>query len=167
MPWVDDPTKTSCLVSVKPLESERYLYVDPLDRGPEKLEGERRYAQALGIPYFVGDRSLYPGSLFAQLEYLAEAAILPRNHPWYSTLNRFLDAHGGEIALNPLIEISERLRKDFHATAQQATFLLNHIQWNQYVDCDLSMPVKTSMPPRPGGRKLKKALRVSIQGDYQ
>lgn len=143
MPWVDDLTKTCCLVSVKPLESERYLYVDPLDRGPEKLEGERRYAEALGVPYFLGDRSLYPGSLMGQLEYLADAAVLPSSHPWHSTLNRFLDAQGSEIAANPLIEICDRLRKDYHATDQQATFLLNHIQWHQYVDCDLSMPVKT------------------------
>lgn len=167
LPWVKAHAQACCLVSVKPLESERYLYIDPLDRGPEKLEAERRYAEALGVPYFVGDRSLYPGPLFSQLEYLADAAVLPRSHPWRSTLNRFLDAQGSEIAANPLIEISDRLRKDYHATDQQATFLLNHIQWHQYVDCDLSMPVKTSMPPRPGGRMLQKTLRASIQGGCQ
>ncbi len=167
LPWVSDPAKACCLVSVKPLESERYLYVDPLGRGPEKLEGERRYAQELGVPYFVGDRSLYAGPLFAQLEYLAEAASLPRNHPWSATLNRFLDAQGNEIASYPLCDVRDRLRKDYHATAEQATFLLNHILWNQLVDSDLSMPVKTSLPPRPGGRRLQVALRASIQGDFQ
>jgi len=164
MPWIDDRTKASCLVSVKPLESERYLYVDPLDRGPEKLEGERRYAQDLGIPYFVGDRSLYPGPLFAQLEYLSEAARLPLNHPWSATLSRFLDTQGNDIASYPLCDVCDKLQKDYRATTEEATFLLNHILWNQLVDCDLSIQVKTSLPPRPGGRSLQTSIRSSIQG---
>ncbi len=167
LPWITTPAKACALVSVKPLESERYLYIDPLDRGPEKLEAERRYAQALDVPYFVGDRSLYPGPLFAQLEYLADAAVLPLTHPLSSILNRFLDSRGDEMSLYPLIEISERLQKDYRTTAEHGTFLLNHIQWNQIVDCDLSLPIKTSLPPRPGGRHLQAAIRSSIQRGIQ
>ncbi len=167
LPWVKTHAKACCLVSVKPLESERYLYIDPLDRGPEKLEAERRYAEALGVPYFVGDRSLYPGPLFSQLEYLADAAVLPRNHPWFITLGHFLSKYGNDIFSYPLEDVRERLRVDFSATTEQSTFLLNHMLWNQIVDCDLSLPIKTSMPPRSGGRKLQEVLRASIQGGYQ
>ncbi|TNC99124.1 MAG: Uncharacterized protein FD121_362 [Gallionellaceae bacterium] len=164
LPWIITPAKACCLVSVKPLESERYLYIDPLDRGPEKLEAERRYAQAIEVPYFLGDRSLYPGPLFAQLEYLADAAVLPCNHPWSATLGRFLSKYGTDISTYPLVDVSERLKVDYDATTEQAAFLLNHILWNQLVDCDLSLPIKTSLPPRPGGRNLQSAIRSSIQG---
>lgn len=167
LPWVNTPAKACCLVSVKPLESERYLYVDPLDRGPEKLEAERRYAQAIEVPYFLGDRSLYPGPLFAQLEYLADAAVLPCNHQWFTTLGRFLNKYGTDISTYPLVDVSERLKVDFDATTEQAAFLLNHMLWNQLVDCDLSLPIKTSLPPRPGGRNLQSAIRSSIQGGIQ
>lgn len=167
LPWVKTPAKACALISVKPLESERYLYIDPLDRGPEKLEAERRYAQALDVPYFVGDRSLYPGPLFAQLEYLADAAVLPSRHPWFTTLGRFLSKYGNDISTFPLEDVSERLRVDYSATTEQAAFLLNHILWNQLVDCDLSLPIKTSLPPLPGGRSLQAAIRSSIQGDAQ
>lgn len=163
LPWVKDPTKTACLVSVKPLESERYLYVDPLDRGPEKLEAERRYARALNIPYFVGDRSIFPGPLFAELEVLAEAATLPPSHPWANTLNRFLDAYGHDIPAYPLCDAITRLQKDFGASSDQSAFLLNHMLWHQIVDCDLSMPVKRTLPPRPGGKKLQAAIRTSLE----
>jgi len=167
LPWIITPAKACCLVSVKPLESERYLYIDPLDRGPEKLEAERRYAQAMEINYFIGDRSLYPGPLFAQLEYLADAAVLPCNHPWSATLDRFLSRHGADLSAYPLLDVIERLRVDYAATADQAAFLLNHILWTQLVDCDLSLPIKTSLPPRPGGRSLQVAIRSNIQGGIQ
>lgn len=164
LPWVEIPAKACCLVSVKPLESERYLYIDPLDRGPEKLEAERRYARAIDVPYFVGDRSLYPGPLFAQLEYLSEAAVLPNSHPWSLTLNRFLSKDGLEAPRYPISEVRERLQVDYRAPLEEATFLLNHILWNQLIDCDLSILIKDSLPPREGGRRLQHALRTSLEG---
>lgn len=163
MPWVVDPAVACCFVSVKPLDSERYLYIDPLDRGPEKLEAERRYAKALRIQYFVGDRSLYPGPLFSQLEFLAEAAILPANHPLAAVLGIFLDSHEDEISSNPIVDSIDRLELDYKVTRDQATFLLNHMLWNQIVDCDLSKPIKNTLPPQPGGRRLRTAIRESIE----
>lgn len=164
LPWVENPAKACCLVSVKPLESERYLYIDPLDRGPEKLEAERRYAQALGVPYFIGDRTLYPGPLLAQLEYLSEAAVLPDSHPLALTLNRFLSRHGREVSSNPIKDVTERLWKDYQATSEEATFLLNHMLWNQLIDCDLSVHINESFPPQEGGKLLKNALRLNLGG---
>jgi len=60
LPWITSPQRRSTLVSIKPLQADRYLHIDPLDRGPEKLEAERRYALQLGVHYTVGDASLYP-----------------------------------------------------------------------------------------------------------
>ena len=164
MPWVKDPTRNSCLVSVKPLESEQYLYVDPLHRGVEKLEAERRYAKELGIPYFIGDRSLFPGKFFANLEYLAEAAMLPQQHPWQTTLQRFLDMEAGDLSSYTLYEIKQRLDKDYGTPDGASTFLLNHMLWHQMIDCDLSYPINVSGAARPGGRRLRAQLRKSIEG---
>lgn len=162
--WIDSPEKSCTFVSVKPLESERYLYIDPLDRGPEKLEAERLYAKNLNITYFVGDRSQFPGYIFGQLENLAECSVLPHNHPWQKTLQNFLDAKGHEIAAYPLTEILRRLQKDFRASLHEATFLKNHMLWNQILDCDVSQPIRPHLPAHPGGRNLRAAIRENLQG---
>jgi hypothetical protein len=165
LPWVLDFKKATSFISVKPLKSERYLYVDSLNRGIEKLEAERRYAAQLGIPYFIADRSLYPGHLFANLEHLAKAAVLPENHPWYSTLQKLLDKHIEILKIEPLFSIRERLIKDYKCTVDQANFIQNHILWNQYIDCNLLHPLKNSEPPKKGGWAFKQAFRSTLEGD--
>lgn len=164
MPWVPDIKKSTCLVSVKPLSSEKYLYVDPLQRGVEKLECERRYANQLGINYFVGDRSLYPGPIFSQLELYSDAAKLPIHHPWYHTLQSFLERHGDAAQNEPIENILGRLKTDYNCRPDQANFIKNHILWNQLVDCDISVNLKESLPPRKGGRALRQAIRNSLEG---
>ncbi len=165
MPWVDDITRATCFISVKPLASEQYLYVDPLNRGVEKLECERRYSQQLGINYFVCDRTLFPGPIFANLEMLAPAAHIPNNHPWSNLLNTFFDRHHDELEINPIKYISERLVKDFKCEESAASFIKNHILWNQFVDCDLSKHIKDSMLPIKGGKQLVQSLRSSLSGN--
>lgn len=164
MPWVSDLKKSTCLISVKPLTSEQYLYVDPLHRGTEKLECERRYAKQLGISYFIGDRTIYPGPIFSQLEFLADAAMLPATHPWSYILHRFLDHHGDALQNDPLQSIREKLITDYKCSPMQATYLKNHILWNQLVDCDLSVNLKESHPPKKGGLALIQAIRNSLAG---
>lgn len=166
LPWVANDQNACCLVSVKPLGAERYLYIDPLDRGPEKLEAERQYALSLGVPYFVGDRSLYPGDLFGQLEWLAKAADLPENSPNHIRLERFLDQYAGEASDLPLLESRHRLEKDFDATTNEAKYLVQHCLWHQHIDCDLSRDIDMRVSPRPGGRALQAALRQMLtKGD--
>lgn len=164
IPWVDKESPGCCLVSVKPLESERYLYIDPLDRGPEKLEGERQYAQSLDIPYFVGDRSLFPGDLLGQLEWLADAAVIPVGHPWQDRVQNFLDRCGADLGNYPLMESSIRLQKDFGATKREADYLVQHCLWHQLIDCDLSKYIDMAACPKPGGRRLKAAMREFLVG---
>jgi hypothetical protein len=78
--WLPPERVSAALISVKPLNSDQYTGdVDPVSRGPEKLEVERRYAKELGFAYFVADRSLYPGALLGQLELFISAAHLPRS----------------------------------------------------------------------------------------
>lgn len=163
LPWIKDISCATCFVSVKPLDAERYLHIDPLHRGSEKLEGERRYAAQLKIPYFIGDRSLYQGPIFPQLEWLAEAAVLPTEHPCSKSLQRFLDAHGNNIQSYPLNEIRERLVSEFRVTANQSLFLQNHMIWHQVIDCDISLHIRDHLPASQGGRALKEALRRSIE----
>lgn len=167
MPWVDDITRATCFISIKPLASEQYLYVDPLNRGVEKLEGERRYAEQLGINYFVGDRTLYPGPIFANLEMLAPAAYLPQIHPWNNLLDSFLNKHHHQLQVEPISSMRERLIQDFKCREDAASYLKNHILWHQYVDCDLSEHIKDSLPPIKGGKQLIQSLRNSLSGDIK
>lgn len=167
IPWAAGDLPACCLVSVKPLESERYLYIDPLDRGPEKLEGERKYARSLNTPYFIGDRSLFPGDLFGQLELLASAATLPRTNRWWPTFQRFLDRHETELSKYPPAEWIQRLQTDFGAAKNQADYLIHHCIWNQIIDLDVSLHMDFNKCPIPGGRRLKADLRKSIWEDRQ
>ncbi|HQN65051.1 MAG TPA: hypothetical protein PLP44_05200 [Methylophilus sp.] len=167
MPWIDDIKRSTCFISVKPLMTEQYLYVDPFNRGVEKLEGERRYAQQLGINYFVGDRSLFPGPIFSNLEMLAPAADLPKNHPWNNLLDSFLNKHHHLLQDEPLSSIRERLIKDFKCQAGVASYIKNYILWNQLIDCDLSKHIKDSLPAIKGGRKLIQSLRKTLSGEIR
>lgn len=166
IPWSDSPPGC-CFVSVKPIESERYLYVDPLDRGPEKLEGERKYAESLGIPYVVGDRTRYPGDLLGQLEFLSSAAVLPTDHQHWSILQRFLERHGHELQDYPPKEWILRLQHDFGATKATADYLVQHCVWHQIIDLDVSRFIDFAKCPIPGGRRLKEELRRSLWKEPQ
>jgi hypothetical protein len=167
MPWVDDIARATCFISVKPLASEQYLHVDPLNRGVEKLEGERRYASQLGINYFIGDRSRFPGPIFANLEMLAPAAYLPKNHPWAKILHSFLDKYHHQLQSEPIGYIREKLLYDFNCEESTASYLKNHILWNQIVDCDLSNHIKDSLPAIKGGRQLIQSLRKILSGEVK
>jgi len=167
LPWIASPQRRSTLVSIKPLQADRYLHIDPLDRGPEKLEAERRYALQLGVHYTVGDASLYPSELFAQLESMVDAAYLPPKHPLQAVLKEFLETRPDRISQESLTETLHRLQRDWGVSLNHATFLLDHMLWNQMIDCDLSRPIRRSQPPVPGGRALKTALRNAFAGGEQ
>lgn len=167
MPWIDDITQATCFISVKPLASEQYLHVDPMNRGVEKLEAERRYAQQLGINYYVGDRTRYLGPIFANLEMLSAAAFLPKNHPWNNLLDSFLNKHHHQLQIEPISSIRERLIQDFNCKEAVASYIKNHILWSQIVDCDLSKHIKDSMPPIIGGKQLIQSLRNSLSGSVK
>jgi len=163
--WIEDPARACTFISVKPLEDERYLYVDPLDRSAEKLEIERRYAGSMGIYYFLGDRSLYPGVLLANLDWLHKTAAIPIGHPWQAVLNAYLDQHGHAMAEEPPLAWRARLHQDFGVAIDAAEFIVHHCLWNQYVDADLSITLDLSRTVQPGGRSLLAAVRASLQGD--
>jgi hypothetical protein len=167
MPWVDDITRATCFISVKPLASEQYLHVDPLSRRVEKLEGERCYSKQLGINYYLADRTIFPGPIFANLEMLAPTAYLPINHPWANLLHLFLDKHHHQLESEPINYIRERLIQDFKCGDAAASYIKNHILWNQYVDCDLSKHIKVSMPAIKGGRHLINSIRNSLSGEIK
>ena len=167
IPWSTVGIPGCCFVSIKPLESERYLYVDPIDRGPEKLEGERRYAESLGIPYVVGDRTRYPGDMLGQLELLASTAALPKTSRRWPILQQFLEHHGHELQNYPPVEWMLRLQRDFGAKRAEADYLVQHCIWHQVIDLDVSRFMDFEKCPIPGGRRLKEELRKSIWEECQ
>lgn len=162
LPWIEAPAQRTLLASIKPLDADRYQHIDPLDRGPEKLEGERRYARQLGIGYVVADRTRYPGPLFANLDLYRRAAMLPANSQLARAKDALLSSRASDLQTHP---ISDAIRiaadvgriNDSHATA-----LIHHCLWTQAIDCDLSHPVHPSKPPRPGGRLLRQAIRDTL-----
>jgi hypothetical protein len=166
--WLPIEQLTCALVSVKPLTGEAYTGdIDPLARGPEKLEIERQYSDELALRYFVADRSLYPGDLLGQLEFFSGAAFIPSEHPLNNRLALFLDAQGSALDRTPPIEWKRRLSMDYGASNAEADFAVHHIFWNQLVDVDLTREVQTEDPPRPGGLALREALRGALTSCVQ
>lgn len=151
-------------VSVKPVSSERYQSVDPLDRGPQKLEIERRYAASLEIPYYLGDRTRYPGPLLGQLEWLKSAAYPPATERGQALLARFLDRHGHELGQDAPAAWIWRLQQDLGAEKAEADYTVQHCLWHQHLDCDLSLTLDLERLPQPGGRALRRELRRSLLG---
>lgn len=161
--WLPADQLGCALVSVKPLQDEEYTGdVDPLARGPEKLEIERRLASELAMSYFVADRTLFPGALLGQLELYSSAASLPVGHPAARCLLPFVERHGDQLQHLPPFEWKGRLSNDFQLSDADADLAVNHILWNQLVDVDLTREVQMEDPPRPGGRALQVALRHTL-----
>ncbi len=158
------PEETRCaLVSIKPLQSEKYTGdIDPISRGPEKLEIERRYAKELGWPYFLADRSLYPGPLLGQLELYSSAACLPPNHRARTARERLLDRHGESLSKLPPLEWRDRLVTDEGLAQAEADLAVHNIFWTQAIDVDLNQEILMEDPISPGGRALRGALRRYI-----
>lgn len=166
LPWAEDPTKQCAFVSIKPLESERFTYVDPLDRGAEKLEMEHRYAKEMGIAYFAGDSSFFPDTLWANLDWLRTAAAPPTKPSWRSALEGFIKRYSDEFTKWSVIELTERLAKDYVVSREAADYLIQHCLWHQIIDCDLSRHINTSSPARPGGRRLRAQFRASLMEGF-
>ena len=158
------PEETLCaLVSIKPLQSEEYTGdIDPISRGPEKLEVERRYAKELGWPYFLGDRSLFPGHILGQLELYASAAYLPANHVAKKAQEQLLDRYGELLDKLPPLEWRDRLVTDHGLTAVDADLAVHNIFWTQAIDVDLTQEIQMEDPIRPGGLALQESLRRHI-----
>lgn len=159
LPWVESPRQRTALVSIKPLDADRFQHVDPLDRGVEKLEGERRYARQLGAHYLVADRSLFPGPLFANLDLYRRAAVLPHSHPLARAKMVLLERRADDLQTFPIAESTRIAAEVCRLSLADATTLIHHCLWAQDIDCDLSRPVPPSKPPRPGGRRLRQAIR--------
>lgn len=161
--WLPRADTICALISIKPLQSEAYSGdVDPIARGPEKLEIERRYAQELGWPYFVADRSLYPAALLGQLELYSSAAYVPAGQIVATARDRLLNHHGESLAMLPPMEWRDRLVADHGLTADLADLAVHNIFWTQAVDVDLTREIQMEDCIRPGGRALKASLREYI-----
>lgn len=165
LPWVEEPAKRCAFISIKPLESERYSYIDPLDRGAQKLEMERRYTQEMGIGYFIGDSSLFPNELWANLDWL-RASASPPHSMWTVSLASFLDRYGDSLQERPIVELIQRLTVDYSLPPPVAEYLIHHCLWNQIIDCDLSRYINTSNPAKAGGRRLIQQFRASLMGGF-
>lgn len=159
LPWIEVPAQRTVLASIKPLDSDRYQHIDPLDRGPEKLEGERRYARQLGVGYIVADRTQYAGPLFANLDLYRRAATLAPNSRLASARDNLLVGHAQDLQAQPIADSIRLAAEACGISHADATTLLHHCLWTQAIDCDLSRDIHPAKPPPRGGRRLRKAVR--------
>lgn len=162
LPWIETPAQRTVLASIKPLDADRYQHIDPLDRGPEKLEGERRYARQLGVAYIVADRTRYPGPLFANLDLYRRAAVLPPNSRLARAKEQLLSTRINDLQMHPIRESTRIAADAFGLNHAEATILIHHCLWTQEIDCDLSKSVQPSKPPHAGGRLLRQAIRDAL-----
>lgn len=165
IPWAGSDHPLVCFISIKPIESERFQHVDPLDRGAEKLEAERRFAQAINARHFIGDASLYSDELLSQLECWVTAAELTDAAHCWPVFQDFLDKHGHELQRHPPTEWIMRLERDFKVRKATADYLIHHCIWHQIIDIDPSRLVNLTECPVPGGRLLREELRKTILKD--
>lgn len=163
--WLPLEELTAAVVSIKPLAHELYMGdIDPIARGPEKLEVERRFAQECGLGYFVADRTLYPGHILGQLELYKSSANLPVDHQIAEARDLLLEHHGDALGAEPPLEWRERLVVDYGLSQADADLAVHNIFWHQLVDVDLTREVQMEDLVRPGGRALRAALRKMIAG---
>lgn len=161
--WLPAREVSVALVSVKPLHSETYTGdIDPISRGPEKLEIERRYAKELGIPYFTADRTLYPGALLGQLELYSSAATLCDARV-LKARERLLDEQGNDLAAYPPLEWRGRLVSDYELSIGEGQQVMHNIIWHQLVDVDVTRELQMEDVARPGGRAIIAQLRRTLQ----
>jgi hypothetical protein len=164
MAWLPVERISAAIISVKPLGSEAYTGdIDPIARGPEKLEIERRSALEWHLPYFVADRSVYPGPLLGQLEWLSSAALLPKGHLLEQARDQLLDRLGDALAKEPPVEWKQRLIVDYRLASDEADVAMQSILWHQLVDVDLTRELDTEEVPRPGGRALRSSFRHFLE----
>jgi len=164
-PLVD--VNTTVVVSIKPIEADRFKDPDPLCRELEKLEAERRYAGAMCLPYFVLDRTRFPGPLLGQLEWLSSAAY-PLTRPYdVRVMNEFLQQHGPALGQDAPANWISRLQVDYRASKELSDYVVQHCLWHQIVDCDLGQRINMLGLPIPGGRKLRQRLTSQFVSDVR
>jgi len=164
-PWFTPDEWASIIVSVKPVEADRFKDPDPICREVEKLEAERRYGLGAELPYFVCDRTLFPGPLLGNLEFIHKAAILPPEPAAAGVLKEFLQRHGSALQTEPPLHWSQLLQIDYRATEALATHIIHHCLWHQYIDSDLTLPLNLAVLPVPRGRAIQRALRAQFLGN--
>ena len=155
-------TYRCAVCSIKPIEDDRYLDPDPLDRAIEKLEAERRYCKQLKIPYSVTGCSRFNETMIANLEVFRGAAVVPMADRRYTILQTFLDNRLDMARMHPIGDWILWMRQDSGANYNQAIFVVQHIIWKQFIDIDLTQAFDMNRLLKPGGRALRKSLRKAL-----
>lgn len=163
--WLPLERRGPVIVSIKPLSNELYCgEIDPIARGPEKLEIERRFSDELSLRYFVADRTLFPGPLLGQLELYGSSADLPADSPTARARDGLLARHAEALIDEPPLAWRDRLIADWRLLQKEADAVVHHIFWHQLIDVDLTREIQMEDVLRPGGRAFCEALRIALVG---
>jgi hypothetical protein len=163
--WLPLEHRGPVIVSIKPLSSETYCGdIDPIARGPEKLEIERRFCEELSLRYFVADRGLFPGPLLGQLELFSSSADLPIDSPVARARDGLLARHAEALIDEPPEQWRNRLVADWGLCPPDADLAVHNIFWHQLLDVDLTREIQMEDVLRPGGRGLRQAVRTALAG---
>lgn len=127
----------------------------------ERLELERRYAEANGILYYVYNSRLVPILMAGQLEWCIDLAFLDDAQHLVTFVERFAT----EFESTPDLAIADavvRACQICNISLDDGWTVFRHCAWSQKVDIDLSQPILTSYPANRGGRALRAELRRSL-----
>jgi hypothetical protein len=152
-------------VSVKPVEADRFLDLDPICREAEKLAAEHQWHLSANLRYRITDRTAYPGPFLANLQALKSAALQPAEEADRRVLNDFLQKRGPDLQSMSAAEWCSVLRADFGAREVLAWQLAKYCIWHQLVDWDLSKPLEFERLPPAGGRVLRAHLARDLFGE--
>lgn len=138
---------------------------DPLGRVGERLELQRLYANAVRAGWFTVDRELFPTALVGNLESLCPTKETLEGfaaNSRFETFREFVTERQGEMSLRDL----RRAGCEKVGWGQEAGRTAMHLlMWRQDIDVDITQPILTSRPPRPGGQRVRAALQMRIFGE--
>jgi hypothetical protein len=126
-------------------------------RTHERLELERRYANALPCPYFVTSSSLVPATMAANLESWMADAILDRP----DNLLHKVELFSSQISLHGNLAARDAIGRAGVACGishDDAWRLYRHCAWHQIIDVDPTCRFLTSYPLPQGGQVIQREL---------
>jgi hypothetical protein len=132
------------------------------DRLRARLELDRRYCVAAGIPHHVVHPEQLPKTLVVQLHWLAPIEPLPRLKALVTseTYRVYLTMLRDAVYDEPVCEVSQWVGAQLGWTAEHQSRALKIALWYQHLDADLSRPIHMTRPLIHGGRQLKKHLHA-------
>lgn len=134
----------------------------PSERLRERLELDRRYCVAAGIPHHLVHPEQLPKTLVVQLHWLAPIEPIRRIRSLVTSeaYQTYLGALRKGAYDEPVCEVSKKAGDQVGWSAEDESRALKIALWYQHVDVDLSRPIHMTRPLCGGGLRVKRQLQM-------